>query len=95
MLLLGSTLLKHSRHFVNWNQPLNMRLLVWNLDSHEAALCCYLGIHIENLLCPLQLFLLHLWLIYWLSLVFYYGKRLKYEGDVTYERYDLLGCNVV
>jgi hypothetical protein len=30
---------------------------------------CYLVIHIENLLRPLQLFYLHLWLIYWLFLM--------------------------
>jgi hypothetical protein len=40
-----------------------------NLDCHEAGLCCYLVIHIENLLCPLQLYYFHLWPVYWLSLV--------------------------
>jgi hypothetical protein len=39
------------------------------LDWHEIGLCCYLVIHIENLLRPLQLFYFHLWPIYWLSLV--------------------------
>jgi hypothetical protein len=39
------------------------------MSCHEAGLCCYLVMHIENLLCPLQLFYFHLWLIYWLSLV--------------------------
>jgi hypothetical protein len=38
------------------------------LDCNEAGLC-YLMIHIENLLRPLQLFHFHLWPIYWLSLV--------------------------
>jgi hypothetical protein len=30
------------------------------LDCHEAGLCCYLVIHIGNLLCPLQPFYFHL-----------------------------------
>jgi hypothetical protein len=68
-LLFGGTLHKHGRHFDYWNQPLNLRMRVWYLDYHEAALCCYLVIHIENLLHPLQLFYFHLWPVYWLSLV--------------------------
>jgi hypothetical protein len=36
------------------------RLLPW--DCHEAGLCCYLVIHIENFIRPLQLFYFHLWL---------------------------------
>jgi hypothetical protein len=39
------------------------------LDCYEDGLCCYLVIHIENLLRPLQLFYFHLWPIYRLSLV--------------------------
>jgi hypothetical protein len=39
------------------------------LGCHEAGLCCYLMIHIENLLHPLQLFYFHLWPVYWLSIV--------------------------
>jgi hypothetical protein len=57
-LLFGSTPLKHGHHFDYSNQPLNMHMRV-----------CYLVIHIENLLCPLQLVYLYLWPIYWLSLV--------------------------
>jgi hypothetical protein len=68
-LLFGSTQIKHGRHFNNWNQPLNMRVRVCYLHCHEAGLCCYIVIHIENLLCPLLLLYLHLWPIYWLSLV--------------------------
>jgi hypothetical protein len=68
MLLFGSILLRHSHHFDYWNQPLNMH--VCYLDCHEAGLCCYLVIHTENLLYPLQLFYLHLWPIYWLSLIY-------------------------
>jgi hypothetical protein len=45
-----------------------MRMHVCYLDSHEAGLCCYLVIHIENALRPLQLFYFHLWPVYWLSL---------------------------
>jgi hypothetical protein len=45
-LLLGSTLLRHGRHFDYWNQPLNMRMLVCYPDCHEAGLCCYQMIHI-------------------------------------------------
>jgi hypothetical protein len=66
-LLFGSIPLKH-RHFDYQNQPLNMCMHVCYLDCHEAGLCCYLVIHIENL-CPLQLFYFYLWSIYWLSLV--------------------------
>jgi hypothetical protein len=39
------------------------------LHYHEAGLCCYLVIQIENLFHPLQLFYFHLCPIYWLSLV--------------------------
>jgi hypothetical protein len=39
------------------------------LHCHEAGLCCYLVVHIENLLRPLQLFYFHLWHIYWHTLV--------------------------
>jgi hypothetical protein len=55
-LLLGGIHLKHVRHFDCWNQPLNMRIRVCYLDCHEAGLCCYLVIHIESHLRPLQLF---------------------------------------
>jgi hypothetical protein len=65
----GSTLFKHGRHFFYWNQRLNMRMRLCYLDCHEAGLCCYLVIHIENLLPQLQTFYFHLWPIYWLSLV--------------------------
>jgi hypothetical protein len=68
-LLFGITLLKHGRHFYYWNQPLNMRMRFCYTDCHEAGLCCYLVIHIENLLRSLLLFYFHLWPIYWLSLV--------------------------
>jgi hypothetical protein len=61
--------LKHGRHFDYWKQPLNMRMRVCYLDCHDTGLCCYLVIHLENLLCPLQLFYFHLWPIYWLSFV--------------------------
>jgi hypothetical protein len=59
-LLFGITL-KHGRHFDYRNQPVNIRVGVCYLDCHEAGLCCYLVIHIENLLRPLQLFYFHLW----------------------------------
>jgi hypothetical protein len=48
-----------------------MCMRVCYVDCHEAGLCCYLVIHIGNLLSPLQLFYFHLWPIYWLSLVSY------------------------
>jgi hypothetical protein len=67
MLIFGSVLLKHGRHFDYWNQPLNMGMRVCYLYCHEAGLCYYP--HIENLLRPLQLFYFHLWPIYGLSLV--------------------------
>jgi hypothetical protein len=47
-----------------------MRTRVCYLDYHEAGLCCYLVIRIENALSPLQPFFFHLWPIYWLSLVY-------------------------
>jgi hypothetical protein len=50
-LLFGSILLKHGRHFDHWNQPLNMRNV-----RLIPRLCCYLVIHIQNLVRPLQLF---------------------------------------
>jgi hypothetical protein len=56
-------------HFNYWNQPLNMSMRVCYLDCHEAGLCCYLVIHIENLLRSLRLLYSHLLHIYWLSLV--------------------------
>jgi hypothetical protein len=64
-LLFGILLLKHGHHFGYRNQLLNMRMRVCYVDCHEAGLCCYLVIHIENLLHPLQLFCFHLWPIYW------------------------------
>jgi hypothetical protein len=68
-LLFGSILLKRGRRFDYWNQPLNIRMGVCYLDSHEAGLCCYLVTHIGNLLRPLQLFYFHLWSTDWVSLV--------------------------
>jgi hypothetical protein len=68
-LLFGSTHLKYGRHFDNWNQPLNMRMRICYVECLEAGQCCYLVIHIENLLRTLQLFYFHLWPIYWLSVV--------------------------
>jgi hypothetical protein len=68
-LIFGSTILKYGHRFDYWNQPLNMRMSICYLDYHEVGLCCYIVIHIESLLCPLQLFYFHLWHIYWLSLV--------------------------
>jgi hypothetical protein len=65
-LLFGTTVHKHGRHFDYWNQPLNMRTRVCYLHCHEAGLCCYLVIHIENLLRPLLLFYFHLCPVYWL-----------------------------
>jgi hypothetical protein len=47
----------------------NTRMRVCCLDCQEGGLCCYLVIHIVNLLHPLQLFYFYLWSIYWLSLV--------------------------
>jgi hypothetical protein len=69
MLLFCSVLLKHGHHFHCWNQSLIMRMRVWQLDCHENGQCCYLVMHIENLLHPLQLFYSQLWPIYWLSIV--------------------------
>jgi hypothetical protein len=63
-LLFGSVIPMHGRHFDYWNQPLNMRMRICYLNCHDAGLCCYLVIHIEDLWCPLQLFYFHLWLIY-------------------------------
>jgi hypothetical protein len=68
-LFFGSIPLKHSRQFDYRNRPLNMCMRVCYLDRHEAGLCCYLVIHIENLLRLIRLFYFHLWHIYWLSVV--------------------------
>jgi hypothetical protein len=56
-------------HVDYWNKPLNIRMRVCNVDCHAVGLCCYLVIHIDTMLRPLQLFYFHLWPIYWLSLV--------------------------
>jgi hypothetical protein len=48
MLILGSVLLKHGRHFDYWNRPLNMGMRICYVDYHEAGLFYYR--HIENLL---------------------------------------------
>jgi hypothetical protein len=68
-LLFGNILPTHSHHSAYWNQPLNMHMRVCYLDCYETGLRCYLVIHIENILGPLQLFYLHLWPIYWLFFV--------------------------
>jgi hypothetical protein len=68
-LLFGNTLLTYGHHFDYWTQPLNMLMRVCYLDCHEGRLCCYLVIHVWNLLHPLQLFYFHSLPIYWLSLV--------------------------
>jgi hypothetical protein len=68
MLLFSWILLKQGRHFDYWNQPLNIRMCGCYLDCHEAGLCSYLLILIENILRQLQLFYFNLWPIYWLSL---------------------------
>jgi hypothetical protein len=47
-----------------------MDMRVCYLDYHEAGMWCYLVIHTENQLRPLQLFYFHLWPFYWPSLVF-------------------------
>jgi hypothetical protein len=60
---------KYGRHFDYWNQPQNMRTRVCYLNCHEAGLCCYLVIHIEYRLHPLQLIYFHLCPIYWRSLL--------------------------
>jgi hypothetical protein len=85
-LLFGGIHLKHVRHFDYWNQSLNMHMRVCYLHSHEDGLCCYLVIHIEDLLRPLQSFYLHLWPIYWLSLVYVYRYIYNYTRIYYNER---------
>jgi hypothetical protein len=67
--LFRSILFKHGHHFDYWYQSLNTRMCVHYLECHEAGLCCYLVIHIENVLRPLQLFYFHLWPFYCLCLM--------------------------
>jgi hypothetical protein len=55
----SSVVLKQGRQFDYWNEPLNMRICVCYLDCHEAGLCCYLVVHVEKLLRPLQLSYFH------------------------------------
>jgi hypothetical protein len=96
-LFFGSTHLKDGRHFDYCNQPLNMRMRVCYLDCHKAGLCYYLVIHIENLLRPLELFYLHLWRIYWLSLVFcnyLLTNHLIIRRGVVYMSYSQ-GCCII
>jgi hypothetical protein len=85
-LLFGSTVLRRGRHFDYWNRPLNMRMRVYYLDSHDAGLCCYLANYIENLLHPLQLFYFHLWPIYWLSLVSGMSKSQNVSSYIAYPK---------
>jgi hypothetical protein len=59
MLLFVSIFLRHGRHFDYWNQPLNICMSVFCPHCHEAGLCCYLVIHIQNILHPAQLFYFH------------------------------------
>jgi hypothetical protein len=54
MPIFSSTSLTYDRHFDYWNQSVSMRICY--LHWHEAGLCCYLVTHMENLLCPLELF---------------------------------------
>jgi hypothetical protein len=61
-----------------------MRMRIWYLHCQEAELCCYLVIHIENLLHLLQLFYFHLWPTYWLSLICYVQFFLRCK---TYEHW--------
>jgi hypothetical protein len=63
-LAFGILHLEDDRHFDSWNQPLNTLP-----RCHEAGLCCYLVIYIENLGHPLQLFYFHSWPIHGLSIV--------------------------
>jgi hypothetical protein len=60
-LFFDGALLKHVRHFDYWNQSLNLPMRTCYLDSFEAGLRCYLIIHTENQLHPLQLFYFNLW----------------------------------
>jgi hypothetical protein len=69
----GTTLLKHGRHFDYWNKPPNMRMRVCYLDCHEAGLCCYPFILIENYITAVYF---NLWPIYWLSPVGHYSDFL-------------------
>jgi hypothetical protein len=83
-LLFDSKPIKYGRHFEHWNKILNMRMSY--LDCHEAGLCCYLVIVIENVLRPLQLFYFHLWPIYCLSFAIFWTRRIslceKWKNEV-------------
>jgi hypothetical protein len=96
-LLFGSVHLKHGHHFNYWNHPLNMGMRVHCLDSHEAGLCCYLVIHIENLWHPLQLFYFPLWPIYWLTLVVHHLETHKvlWHKEIAWIKwyFKIWGCN--
>jgi hypothetical protein len=98
-LVFGSIRLKHLPNFGYWNQPRNMRMRVCYVDWHEVELCCYLVIHMENLLRPLQLFYFHLWPIYWISpVVKLITIRLLTLAVVisssAYCQHHMLGCTV-
>jgi hypothetical protein len=84
-LLFGGTF-KHCRHFHYCNQPVNMRKSVCCLDCHEAGLCCYLVIQIEDLftsitevLLPFVTCLLTLPLIF--LVLSFRGRRLMHDFD--------------
>jgi hypothetical protein len=64
-----------------------MDTLISYLDCHEAGLCCYLVIHIENLLRPLQLLYFHLRPIYRLSLIAInneFKQNYLYSADISF-----------
>jgi hypothetical protein len=81
------SLLKQGRRFDYWNQPLKVCMRICYLDCHEAGLCCYIVIHIENLLRPWQPFYFHLWPIYWHSLVVGAWLHLYQTGMVFFIRH--------
>jgi hypothetical protein len=65
-----------------------------SVDCHEAGLCCYLVIHIENLSsCPLQLLYFHLWPVYWLSLVITESFSEEAKKGITGENMTK-GCHI-
>jgi hypothetical protein len=61
------------------------------LHCNEAGFCSYLVVHIENLLCPLQLFYCHFRHIYWLSLILAEANRTV----VSSLRISVCKCTVV
>jgi hypothetical protein len=61
-----------------YSPPIRSPFWLLKPASEECMCICYLVVHMENLLHPVQVFYFPLWPIYWLSLVYMYTYIVKY-----------------